>query len=154
MRRTGCDVRVCGNVMPEFNVLDVEQARAAIRDVFIERIVHAKGIDKAATRFDAVLMPTPAAVMEWARLLAEGTARQSGLGALVVVDVGGATTDVHSIADGAPAEGGVIQYGLPEPYAKRTVEGDLGMRHNARTIVDVTCIDDFSAQSGLEPDQI
>lgn len=154
LRRAGCDVRVCGNVMPEFNVLDVEPARAAIRDVFIERIVHAKGIDKAATRFDAVLMPTPAAVMEGARLLAEGTARQSGLGALVVVDVGGATTDVHSIADGAPAEGGVIQYGLPEPYAKRTVEGDLGMRHNARTIVDVTGIDDFSAQSGLEPDQI
>ena len=33
---------VCAaNVMPEFNVLDIEPARAAIRQVFIDRIVHA-----------------------------------------------------------------------------------------------------------------
>ena len=38
------------NVMPEFNVLDIEPARAAIRQVFIDRIVHAKGIDRAAAR--------------------------------------------------------------------------------------------------------
>jgi len=31
--------------MPEFNVLNIEPARAAIRAVFIDRIVHAKGID-------------------------------------------------------------------------------------------------------------
>ena len=63
---------VTGNVMPEFNVLDIEPARAAIRDVFIDRIVHAKGIDRAQAMFDRVLMPTPAAVMEGARLLADG----------------------------------------------------------------------------------
>jgi uncharacterized protein (TIGR01319 family) len=28
-----------------------------------------------------------------------------------------------------------MQKGLPEPYVKRTVEGDLGMRYNAATIV-------------------
>lgn len=150
LRRTGIDVRVCDNVMPEFNVLDVEPARAAIRDVFIERIVHAKGIDKAEARFDAVLMPTPAAVMDGARLLAEGTGRHPGLGPLVVVDVGGATTDVHSIAEGKPADGGIIQYGLPEPYAKRTVEGDLGMRHNARTIVETAGLEAFVAESGFD----
>ena len=133
----GVDVRIAGNVMPEFNVLDVEPARAAIRDVFIERIVHAKGIDRAATRFDAVLMPTPAAVMDGAKLLANGAAGYGeGLGPLIVIDVGGATTDVHSIADGKPVASGVLQYGLPEPHAKRTVEGDLGMRHNAHTIVE------------------
>ncbi len=136
MTAAGVDARIAGNVMPEFNVLDVEPARAAIRDVFIERIVHAKGIDKAADRFDAVLMPTPAAVMEGARLIADGTSDRPGIGPLVVVDVGGATTDVHSIADGTPTDEGVLQYGLPEPHAKRTVEGDLGMRHNARSIVE------------------
>ena len=123
----GIDARIAGNVMPAFNVLDVEPARAAIREVFIERIVHAKGIDKAETRFDAVLMPTPAAVMDGARLLADGSGSYPGWGDLVVVDVGGATTDVHSISSGVPADGGVVQYGLPEPYAKRTVEGDLGL---------------------------
>ena len=150
----GIDARISGNVMPEFNVLDVEPARAAIRDVFIERIVHAKGIDKAEARFDAVLMPTPAAVLEGARLLCDGTATESGWGPLIVVDVGGATTDIHSISDGAATEGGVIQYGLPEPYAKRTVEGDLGMRHNARSIVETLGMDAFARDFGFTGEDI
>ncbi len=154
LQRAGIDARVCGNVMPEFNVLDVEPARAAIRDVFIERIVHAKGIDKAQARFDAVLMPTPAAVMDGARLLAEGSDTYPGWGPLVVVDVGGATTDIHSIAEGLPSEGGILQYGLPEPYAKRTVEGDLGMRHNARTIVETVGTDRFAGANGLTSEAV
>ena len=140
--------------MPEFNVLNVEPARAAIRNVFIERIVHAKGIDKAAKRFDAVLMPTPAAVMDGAKLLAEGSDTTPGLGNLIIVDVGGATTDVHSIGEGNPTSEGVVHYGLPEPYAKRTVEGDLGMRHNARAIVEAVGIDAFSAEVDLTPDAV
>ena len=39
---------------------------------------------------------------------------------------------------------GVIQYGLPEPCVKRTVEGDLGMRHNARTIVEAAGFEAFA----------
>ena len=86
-------------------------------------------------------MPTPAAVLEGARLLADGVAGRAGLGALVVVDPGGATTDVHSIGAGEPSTPGVIRYGLPEPHAKRTVEGDLGMRHNAMAIVAAVGLD-------------
>ena len=82
--------------------------------MFIERIVHAKGIDRAQAEFDQVLMPTPAAVMEGARLLADGCAGAAGLGPLLVVDPGGATTDVHSVADGEPSVAGVIPQGLPE----------------------------------------
>ncbi len=151
MTAAGMDARIAENVMPEFNVLNVEPARAAIRDVFIERIVHAKGIDKAASRFDAVLMPTPAAVLEGARLIADGTAETPGIGPLVVIDVGGATTDVHSIADGAPTQADAVQYGLPEPHAKRTVEGDLGMRHNARSIVETLGDEVFANTFDLEP---
>jgi uncharacterized protein (TIGR01319 family) len=137
------------NVMPAFGVLDIDPAREAIRDVFIARIVHAKGIDRAAARFDAVLMPTPAAVMEGARLLSQGTARHAGLGDILVVDIGGATTDVHSVAIGAPRRDGVVQYGLPEPFVKRTVEGDLGVRHNARAIADAAGFDAFAALLGI-----
>ncbi|MSO85163.1 MAG: MutL protein [Rhodospirillales bacterium] len=128
-------VHLAENVMPNFGELNIDPARAAIRRVFIDRIVHAKGIDRAASSFDAVLMPTPAAVMEGARLLADGIGNRKGLGDLLVVDIGGATTDVHSVAHGNPVREGVIQHGLPEPRVKRTVEGDLGMRHNAATIV-------------------
>ena len=127
---------VTDNVMPEFGELNIEPARAAIRQVFIDRIVHAKGIDRANALFDEVLMPTPAAVMDGARLLSEGHGDAAGLGPLLVVDVGGATTDVHSVTDGEPGQSGVIRQGLPEPYVKRTVEGDLGMRHNLRGILD------------------
>jgi uncharacterized protein (TIGR01319 family) len=53
----------------------------------------------------------------------------------VVVDIGGATTDVYSIGEGRPIQPGVVRKGLPEPLAKRTVEGDLGIRYNAGTIL-------------------
>ena len=145
---------IAGNVMPAFQELDIEPARAAIRQVFIDRIVHAKGIDRAAEMFDAVLMPTPAAVLAGARLLAEGVPGRPGLGPLVALDVGGATTDVHSIAGGEPTGEAVVQHGLPEPYEKRTVEGDLGMRHNARTIVETDGAGRIAAAAGVKPDAV
>ncbi|HET9663369.1 MAG TPA: glutamate mutase L, partial [Burkholderiales bacterium] len=141
-------VIVTANVMPEFNVLEIEPARAAIRQVFIDRIVHAKGIDRAAAEFDAVLMPTPAAVLEGARLVADGIEGRSGLGTVMVIDPGGATTDVHSVAAGAPAPG-VVPQGLPEPRVKRTVEGDLGMRRNAAAIVEAAGLQWIAAAARL-----
>ena len=148
-RLAGKALSVCENVMPEFNVLNIEPARAAIREIFIRRIVHAKGIDRAAGEFDAVLMPTPAAVMEGARLLADGHGAVAGLGELVVVDPGGATTDVHSVAVGAPSSPAVVQRGLPEPRVKRTVEGDLGMRHNAAAIAEAATVDAIARDAGV-----
>jgi uncharacterized protein (TIGR01319 family) len=141
------------NVLPALDTLDIEPARAAIRDVFMHRIVKAKGIDRAGTRIDGVLMPTPAAVLEAARILADGVPGRAGLGAIVVVDPGGATTDVHSIGSGEPATPGVIRHGLPEPHAKRTVEGDLGMRHNAAAIAKAVGVDALAAAAGITPQQ-
>lgn len=141
---------VTENVMPEFNVLNIEPARSAIRQVFIDRIVHAKGIDRAQSMFDAVLMPTPAAVMEGARLLADGCEGHAGLGPLLVVDPGGATTDVHSVCEGSPSQPGVIPHGLPEPRVKRTVEGDLGMRHNALAIAEAAGLPALAGDAGFD----
>ena len=145
-------VIAAANVLPTIDKLDIEPARSAIRDVFMRRIVSAKGIDRASSRIDHVLMPTPAAVLEGARLLADGVAGREGLGPLVVVDPGGATTDVHSIGAGEPSEPGVIRYGLPDPYAKRTVEGDLGMRHNAAAIVAAVGLEVIATRAGIAPD--
>lgn len=143
-----------GNVMPELNVLAIDSARDAIRAVFMQRIVHAKGIDRVRGLLDNVLMPTPAAVLEAAQLLARGPGGDDGFGPLLVVDPGGATTDVHSIGDGAPTVAGAVCLGLPEPWAKRTVEGDLGMRHNAQAIVDAVGEDRFCAESALSPQHL
>jgi uncharacterized protein (TIGR01319 family) len=128
---------VVDNVLPELDKLNVEPARDTIREIFMQRITHSKGLDKAQSFVGEIIMPTPMAVLQGARLLAEGAGEEPGLGDLIVVDVGGATTDVHSIADGSPTRQGVIVKGLPEPYAKRTVEGDLGIRYNAKVILKV-----------------
>ncbi|MBN1628340.1 MAG: glutamate mutase L [Thermoleophilia bacterium] len=122
------------NVMPEIGVLEVEAANHKIRDLFIARITEAKGIGRARSMIADVIMPTPAAVLEAAKLLADGAGGQPGIGELLLVDVGGATTDVYSVATGAPTSGTVRFVGLPEPYAKRTVEGDLGLFHNLDTL--------------------
>ncbi len=153
LESAGKTITVTENVMPEFGQLNVEPARAAIRQVFIDRIVHAKGIDKAQAMFDQVLMPTPAAVLEGARLLSAGVPGKPGLGPLVVVDVGGATTDVHSVASGEPTAEGVIPHGLPEPYLKRTVEGDLGMRINVQAIAEAAGLETLAEAAGVAPDR-
>lgn len=135
---SGKNVLYTGNVMPEIGVLEVEAANHRIRDLFIARITEAKGIGRARGMIADVIMPTPAAVLEAARLFADGVAGHPGLGELLLVDVGGATTDVYSVARGAPTAGTVRLLGLPEPYAKRTVEGDLGLYHNLDTLRQIT----------------
>ena len=132
---SGKNTLMTDNVMPEVNVLNVEPAREMIRKVFIDRIIEAKGLKKAEDFVEGILMPTPTAVLRAAQLLSRGTGSEKGLGDLVTIDVGGATTDVHSIGMGNPVQAGVVRKGLPEPLAKRTVEGDLGIRYNASTIL-------------------
>lgn len=131
---SGKNIIYTGNVMPEIGILEVEAANREIRDLFIARITDAKGISRARNMIADVIMPTPAAVLEAAKLLADGTADHPGIGELLLVDVGGATTDVYSVATGKPTSGVVRFLGLPEPYAKRTVEGDLGLFHNLDTL--------------------
>jgi len=135
LRAAGKVPLVADNVMPDVNVLNVEPARAMIRKVFIERIIAAKGLKKAEEFVEGILMPTPTAVLNAAQVLAAGTGSEKGLGDLVILDIGGATTDVHSVGWGNPVQAGVVRKGLPEPYAKRTVEGDLGIRYNAESIL-------------------
>jgi uncharacterized protein (TIGR01319 family) len=75
--------------------------------------------------------------LDAARLLAEGYGDVEGLMELIIIDIGGATTDVHSVAEGKPTRNSVIQLGLPEPYVKRTVEGDLGLRFMKKYIMEI-----------------
>jgi len=82
-------------------------------------------------------------------LLAQGCEGESGIGDLVAVDVGGATTDVYSLADGMPEAINTVFKGIPEPYAKRTVEGDIGMRYSIRGIVEAAGIRRVCQLSGL-----
>lgn len=141
---------ICENVMPSLNILNIEPARKVIREVFLKRIIHAKGLTQVKNLLDGLLMPTPSAVLNAAKLLSTGYKRESGVGDLMVIDVGGATTDVHTLCDGNPTKQGVFLKGLEEPYAKRTVEGDLGVRYSASSLVDAVGIEEINEKSGLE----
>ena len=128
------DGYICDNVMPKINVLYIDSARDKIRDIFLKKIIEAKGIKRIENEIDQVILPTPNAVLEAAKLLSEGYLNESGYGDLVVVDIGGATTDMYSICN-STRRSDVLIHGLEEPFAKRTVEGDLGMRYSAPGII-------------------
>ena len=129
----GREVYVCENVMPKFGTLNIEPAQQKIREI---------------------LMPTPSAFLAAMQLLADGTESQSGIGELIAVDVGGATTDVYSISAGMPDRPGTIIKGLPEPYVKRTVEGDVGMRYSIHGIVEAAGCEAIAAASGIAPARV
>ncbi len=118
LERAGFKVRVTDNVYPAVDELDIVPARAAIHDAFEEHIVHAPGMERIGEIVTGRILPTPGAVLLAAEHLA------ADVGDLVVVDVGGATTDVHSVTDGS-SELASLQT-EPQPHSKRTVEGDLG----------------------------
>lgn len=133
----GCvEYYITENVMPNLNHINVEPARNTIRSIFMRKIVHAKGMENVEKTISGILMPTPASVLKAAEVLSIGSRDEEGIGDLAVVDIGGATTDIHSICEGAPTMPSVVLRGLEEPHAKRTVEGDLGMRYSALSVFE------------------
>lgn len=149
----GCEVYTCPNVMPRFGTLQIEPAQKKIREIFLNRIIQAKGLSKVTSLLSDIMMPTPSAVLQAMELLANGYGDELGIGELIAVDVGGATTDVYSIADGMPEHMNTVYKGLPEPYAKRTVEGDIGMRYSIQGIVDAQGMERICNLSGLSPER-
>ena len=53
-----------------------------------------------------------------------------------------------------PDHPGTILKGLPEPYVKRTVEGDVGMRYSIHGIVDAAGLDAIASASGIAPARV
>jgi uncharacterized protein (TIGR01319 family) len=123
----GREVWVCENVFPEVDVLNVAPLRRVLHNAFAQHIIHAPGMERIARYTRAPVLPTPGAVLLAARALAESA------GDALVVDVGGATTDVHSVTEGSPEYARLMVE--PEPHEKRTVEGDLGVYVNAANVL-------------------
>jgi uncharacterized protein (TIGR01319 family) len=155
---SGWEVIRCPNVLPQLGKLNIEPVQAQIRELFLRRIIHAKGLSREQELISGILMPTPAAVKQAMDLLAQGLPHGQGsgkgIGELVAVDLGGATTDVYSVARGLPQAGDVILKGLPEPFSKRTVEGDIGMRYSAAGVLEALGAARLAELSGLEEDEV
>ena len=146
----GWETHRCPNVMPALDRLDIAPVQAVVRELFLKNIVRAKGLSRVEELVSGILMPTPLAMLKAMKLLADGMPGFPGLGELVAVDLGGATTDVYSIAKGAPQNDNTLVKGLPEPREKRTVEGDIGMRYSAAGVVQSAGMLRILALSGLD----
>jgi uncharacterized protein (TIGR01319 family) len=137
---------IVDNVYPKIDLLNVEPTRKVIQDVFEKHIIHAPGMEKVTEMVTGHIIPTPGAVMEASKLL------KSELGDLVTIDVGGATTDIHSVTEGREEVSKILI--SPEPVAKRTVEGDLGMYINAQNIVEMVGMELLAEDLKMEQEKL
>ncbi|WP_134739750.1 glutamate mutase L [Nocardioides sp. 503] len=132
------------NVVPTIGVLAPDSARAAIREMFLAHVIGGKHLS-ARTDFVAMVRgATPDVVLTGVELLADGLdAERPGAGDVVVVDVGGATTDVHSVVDVDPEDAGLSREVVATTRVTRTVEGDLGMRWSALSTAEAAALPDL-----------
>ena len=128
--KAGVEIIMAPNVFPEVDVLNVDPLRKEMQELFARHIIHAPGMQRLKSITDKQIIPTPGAVLKATEIFFEVA------GDAVVVDVGGATTDVHSVTEGSSEYTSKLIE--PEPVAKRTVEGDLGVFVNAANIIQLT----------------
>jgi uncharacterized protein (TIGR01319 family) len=130
---------VAPNIVPRIGVLAPDGARTAIRELFLSHVIGGKHLSSRADFLAMVQGATPDVVVTGVELLAEVA------GDTVVVDVGGATTDVHSVVELDPEEAGLSREVVAPTRVTRTVEGDLGMRWSAVTTAEAAGRDDLAA---------
>lgn len=123
------ELYIVENVYPKIDELNVEPTRKVIQEVFEKHIIHAPGMENVREMVTGPILPTPGAVMEASELLYEN------IGDLLTIDVGGATTDVHSVTEDSDEISRILIN--PEPKAKRTVEGDLGVYISMKNVVEI-----------------
>ena len=142
------DIRVVDNIMPEVNHFAIETVNETIRDLFQTVVIRGKGFDVAEQYMDAPFIPTPRAAFLGVNLLVRGYGREKGIGPLVCLDVGGATTDFYANVPDNPLY--IYPWDVAEkrnkrtilktpnmPLAYRRVEGKYGMAYNAENLVEI-----------------
>jgi len=116
------DLMTVDNIRPTLEEENLQPSRDKIHDLFMEHVMaQAPGYKKLMSWTDAPIMPTPGAVGEIIKKIAE-TENISVVG----VDIGGATTDVFSVFQG---------------QFNRTVSANLGMSYSVCNVL---------AESGFE----
>jgi uncharacterized protein (TIGR01319 family) len=142
------DYRIAPNVMPEINDFRIETVNEAIRELFQTVIIRGKGFDVVEEYMDAPFIPTPRACFRGIQLLAHGYGKEKGLGNILALDIGGATTDFYSMVRDNPL------YLYPgedrrkkvkrtilktpnTPLSYRRVEGKYGLSYNAENLKEL-----------------
>lgn len=154
-------VVLADNVLPVIGTYEPESARLAIRESFLRHVIRGKGLSTSERFVTLVRGATPDMVLRGVEVLAQepwpnansaGTEPgQEGSGHsecgddpqakntlaqdVLVVDVGGATTDVYSAITPEGEDASLRKEVVAPAWHTRTVEGDLGMRWSAATVV-------------------
>ncbi|SDT26789.1 glutamate mutase L [Actinopolymorpha singaporensis] len=142
---------VTDNVLPRIGVVCPDPARAAIREMFVRHVIGGKHLSRREEFARFVVGATPDLVLRGVEVLA----RACNVPGVVVVDVGGATTDVHSVVEPDPEDAGLGREVVATLPVSRTVEGDLGLRWNAPEIVRAAVkagLLDEAGEAGTGPD--
>src|SRR5699024_1477822 len=142
---TDQELYIVENVYPKIDDLNIEPTRKVIHDAFEKHIIHAPGIENIYDMVNGNIIPTPGSVMKVAKLY------YKYIGDVVVVDVGGGTTDVHSVTDGSTFVNKATV--APEARAKRTVEGDIGLYVSLEHVIDLYG-EEKLIEEGFDLDQI
>ncbi|MBI9104712.1 MAG: glutamate mutase L [Spirochaetales bacterium] len=129
---SGREIHFTANILPALNEPAPEEAREKIREIFLEKIVYGKGLDRIIEKTGTRPVPTPLGMYEYAGLISEHSDEWKEF---CMIDMGGATTDFYSSCRESSVSEEVVIRGIREPDIKRTVEGDMGMRINALTVL-------------------
>lgn len=128
---TGRRFILTDNVLPQIGVIHPQGARDAIRQMFLRHVIGGKHLSKGPAFASMVRAATPDAMLAGTETLAAAIG-----GDVLVFDIGGATTDVYSVIS-PEGEDAVLAREVVAPlWHARTVEGDLGMRWNARAVLE------------------
>jgi uncharacterized protein (TIGR01319 family) len=114
------------NVLPSIGVVHPGPARRAIREVFLRHVIGGKGLSRGPRFARLVRAATPDAVLAGVEVVADVLGED-----VLVVDVGGATTDVYSVLTPQGEDASLRKHVVETLWRARTVEGDLGMRGGA-----------------------
>ena len=139
---------VAPNIVPRIGVLAPEGARTAIRELFLSHVIGGKHLSSRDDFLAMVRGATPDVVLTGVELLADLA------GDTAVVDVGGATTDVHSVVELDPEDAGLGREVVATTRVTRTVEGDLGMRWSAVTTAEAAGRDDLAEAAVRRRDDV
>ena len=147
-RAEGVDIRITPNVMPEINTFRINVVNESIRELFQTIIIRSKGFDIVEEFMSAPFIPTPRAAFRGINLLAKGYGDEPGLGNIMALDIGGATTDFYSNVNDNP----LYTYAGDDPIRKvkrtilktpntplayRRVEGKYGLAYDAENIKEL-----------------
>ncbi len=132
------------NVLPQIGMINPDGARAAIRQVFLRHVIGGKGLSKGPEFAAMVRAATPDAMLRGVETFAASTD-----GDVMVIDIGGATTDVYSVISPEGEDAVLRKDVVPPLWHARTVEGDLGMRWNAAGVAEAAVLEHLVTGSRL-----